>query len=85
MATRVRAISPSLAAWQYPAPELANLSAVPEWLRDSFTTGGNLLYVSTGMVSAGSVKVEVGDWLIWHGDRIEHVPADQFSQRYEVI
>ena len=79
---KVRAITPTLDAWQYPAPELANLSAMPPWLHDCAWTGGDDLFVTT---EGGEHQVQPGDWLVrLESGMIQHVRAAHFTSIYEV-
>ena len=69
-------------AWQYPALELANESAVPEWLKGKFTTGkGDGLFIET---LEGVMEARPCDWII-RGVAGEIYPCkpDIFAATYE--
>lgn len=80
---KVRQVGPECQAWQYPAPELANLSAMPPWLAEKAETGGDCLYIDTG---GGISKVHPGDWLILlPSGLIRHADKVVFDVYYEVV
>lgn len=81
--TRVREVGPPLAAWQYPAPELANLSAMPPWVAAIATTGRHFLFLEQ---EAGTDQLEPGDWcVLLDSGIVRHVRQDLFAETYEVL
>lgn len=78
---KVQRVSDVADAWQYPAPELANLSAMPPWLVDCSAVGGVDLYVET---IGGIHRAQPGDWLVrLPSGYIEHVRKDAMAATYE--
>lgn len=76
----------SFNAWQFPAMELANLSAMPSWLAGRSSTGSKGLYVDRvpGRPTT-TIVAQPGDWLVlMPNDEVMRVSAEDFAESWEV-